>query len=89
MPHGLGYYDTALGAYLPDDPIYTCEKCGSISTDEEFLTEIHGEYWCPECLEETTDCFGCDTLFHFDDLTEENGHLYCEDCLIELRVEDE
>lgn len=80
-PHGLGYYDNALGAYLPDDPKFVCERCEQLVDTEDELHEVEfDKLVCDDCFSEYHECDCCKTLYHTDDMNEVQGKEYCEDC---------
>jgi len=81
MPHGLGYYDNALGAYLPDDDKLVCDRCREIVQTQDELHEIkYDEYVCDDCFKEYHECECCKTLTHEDDMNEVEDKGYCDEC---------
>lgn len=81
MPHGQGTWDPQYGTWEPDDDVYVCSRCEATSKNEDFLTEVHNDFYvCPDCLEEYAACTSCGALTYCDDLFEVNGKQYCEDC---------
>lgn len=80
MPYGLGYFDKALGGWLPDDPIVRCDHCEN-EVSEDDLTEVSGEIWvCSNCLDDYSQCDQCGDLIENDKLEEKNGKMLCEYC---------
>lgn len=59
-----------------------CDHCGEYYFDED-MTEIDGEYWCSECVENhAATCSRCGELLPADDMLEkEDGEYVCRDCV--------
>jgi hypothetical protein len=99
MGRGLGYtveskYFELVEAAEPKakrveltEEIVTCDCCGAIIEDTEYLV-FDGKKYCNDCEDrEIGTCEHCGEMFLYDNMTEVNGEYYCDECLDELFVE--
>jgi len=76
-----GYYDKALGGWLPNDPKYCCDKCGEEVDNEDDLHEVWlDEFVCDGCYNDYVECDGCGHEVNVDEIEKVEGKEYCEDC---------
>jgi hypothetical protein len=69
------------------DEVVTCECCGCIIEDTEYLV-LDGKAYCNDCEEREIDtCKHCGELHLIDDMTEVDGEYYCEYCVEDLFFE--
>jgi len=84
MPNGVGYFDKALGGWLPDDPVFTCDECGC-TIEEDEVEDIAGRMLCPSCLKEQYSlCSQCNRYHYTNDMTKTSKGLVCESCMEEF-----
>lgn len=84
MAYGNGYFDTAYGNWLPDDPKYYCDHCGEQVDSEDDLHEVWlDKYVCDDCYNDYIKCEHCGNEVHVDDSQNVDKKDYCEDCYSE------
>lgn len=92
MPNGQGTWDPVYGTWEPDDPTFACSRCGTQVKEDDLVypNDCDGEYAiCDSCYSDYDKCSECGQEFHIDDLTEDDGKYYCEDCLAEKEENNE
>lgn len=65
---------------IPEKGTYTCSVCGCIHPLTE-LTEVEGDYYCPDCFErETVTCSHCGCRILLDDMVGSDDFPLCQGC---------
>lgn len=74
-----------------DNQLYYCEDCGEYYENYNNIYQLaNGEYICENCYnnDEYYFCENCGELYHGDNMREQNGYMYCNNCYPESIIQD-